>query len=73
MGCSLDGFEVVVERKSLDKLIAILDNTSQLLHDLLVRQQSTFSKRLIQLCCSKEIVCTHSDHLFTVSGHVLSH
>ena len=40
--CSLDGFEVVVERRSLNKLTAILNNTSHPLHDLLVRQQSTF-------------------------------
>ena len=54
LGCSLDGFEVVVERRSLNKLTAILDNTSHPLHDLLVRQQSSFSIRLIQICCSEE-------------------
>ena len=46
LGCSLDGFEMVVER-SLNKLTAILNNASHPLHDLLVRQQSTFSNRLI--------------------------
>ncbi|KAI4891298.1 hypothetical protein NFI96_032181, partial [Prochilodus magdalenae] len=44
----------VVERTSLNKLTAILDNTSHPLYDLLVRQQSTFSNRLIQLRCTKE-------------------
>lgn len=31
-----------------------MDNPEKPLHDLLDRQQSSFSKRLIQLCCHKE-------------------
>ncbi|XP_062860103.1 dehydrogenase/reductase (SDR family) member 7Cb isoform X1 [Trichomycterus rosablanca] len=54
LGCSLDGFELVVERRSVNKLISILDNPSHPLHDLLIRQRSTFSNRLIQLHCKKE-------------------
>ena len=45
---------MVVERRSLNKLIAILDSTSQPLHDVLVRQRRAFSNRLIQLRCSEE-------------------
>ena len=55
LSCSMDSFKVVVGNKPLNKLTAIMDNTSRPLHDLLVRQQSTFSNRLILLCsCSKE-------------------
>ena len=54
LGCPLDGFELVVEHRSLNKLTATLDNTSHPLHDLLVRQRSTFSNRPIQLRCSRE-------------------
>ncbi|KAI4903258.1 hypothetical protein NFI96_009778 [Prochilodus magdalenae] len=53
LGCPLDGFEQMVKRRSLNKLTPILHNTSHPLHDLLVRQRSTFSNRLVQLRCSK--------------------
>ncbi|KAI4892246.1 hypothetical protein NFI96_004302, partial [Prochilodus magdalenae] len=35
LGCPVDGFELVVERRSLSKLTATLDNTSHPLRDLL--------------------------------------
>lgn len=65
------------KRKSLRNLLSILDNVSHLLHALLVKQQSTFSKRLIQLRCSKawyrrSFLPTSDcgvEQIFTVPGH----
>ncbi|KAI4905791.1 hypothetical protein NFI96_024893, partial [Prochilodus magdalenae] len=42
LDCPLDGFKLVTERRSLNRLTATLDNTPHPLHDLLVRQRSTF-------------------------------
>ena len=48
IGCKQD--TTLVERRTLNKLLSIMDNTLPL--DLtLVRQRSTLSKRLLQLCC----------------------
>ena len=54
IGCKLDTFQGTVERRTLDKLFSILDNPEHPLHNLLDRQRSTFSNRLIQLRCRKD-------------------
>lgn len=53
MGTALEPLEVVVEKRTLRKLLTIMDNTLHPLYDLLIRQQSAFSSRLLQLCCNK--------------------
>ena len=48
IGCKQDRkLEAVIERRTLKKLLSIMDNSLYPLHFTLVRQQSTFSKRLI--------------------------
>lgn len=54
IGCKLDSIEAVVERRTLNKLLSIMDNPDHLLHHILVRQWSSFSNRLIQLHCHKD-------------------
>ena len=54
IGCKPDTVESVVERRTLDKLLSIMDNPEHPLHHLLDRQRSTFSNRLIQLRCHKD-------------------
>ena len=51
IGCKQDTLESVVERRTLKKPLSIMDNPLHPLHHTLVRQRSTFSKRLLQLCC----------------------
>lgn len=60
LGCCMDGFKVVVEKRTLNKVTAILDKKQHPLHELLVKQQTPLSRRLIQLCCRKE-----SEHFLT--------
>ena len=54
IGCKPDTVEGVVERRTLDKLLSIMGNPDHPLHHLLDGQRSTFSNRLIQLCCHKD-------------------
>ncbi|XP_036422632.1 uncharacterized protein LOC118805727 [Colossoma macropomum] len=54
VGVKLDSLEVVAEQRMLNKLLAILDNTSHPLHATLDKQRSTFRGRLLQLRCVKE-------------------
>ncbi len=54
VGVELDSLTVVSERRMLSKLLAILDNTSHPLHNVLSRYRSTSSQRLIQPRCSTE-------------------
>lgn len=44
----------VIERQMLQRLLNIMDNTWHPLHNLLVRQHSVFSWRLLQLHCNKD-------------------
>ena len=53
IGCKLDSLEKVVERRTLKKLLSILDNPDHPLHHLLQGQRSTFSNRLLQLRCRR--------------------
>ena len=54
IGCKQDYLEQVVERRTLKKLLSILDNPDHPLHHLLQGQRSTFSKRFLQLRCHKD-------------------
>ena len=49
LGTALESLELVVERRMLHKLLNIMENTTHPLHHILVRQQSVFSQRLLQL------------------------
>ena len=46
-----DTLEAVMERRTLKELLSIMDNPLHPLQLTLVRQRSTFSRRLLQLCC----------------------
>ncbi|XP_068441989.1 uncharacterized protein [Clinocottus analis] len=54
IGCKQEHLEQVVERRTLKKLLSILDHPHHPLHQLLQGQRSTFSKRLITLRCHKD-------------------
>ena len=54
IGVKPDTFEAVVERRTLNKLLSIMDNPDHPLHHTLDRQRSSFSNRLIQLRCHKD-------------------
>jgi len=51
VGHRLESFESVAERRTLNKLLSIMDNEEHPLHLTLVRQRSSFSDRLLQLRC----------------------
>ena len=51
LGLRLESFETVVERRTLNKLLSIMDNNQHPLHHTVVRQRSTFSHSLLQLRC----------------------
>ena len=53
LGLRLQSFESVVER-TLKKRFSIIDNDQHPLHHTVVRQRSTFSHRLLQLCCRRD-------------------
>ena len=54
IGCKLDTLENAVERRTLNRLLSIMENPEHPLHQLLDGQRSTFSNRLIQLRCRKD-------------------
>ena len=54
IGLKLDTLEVVAEKRTLNKLLAVMDNASHPLHCAVEKQRSTFSGRLRQLRCAKE-------------------
>lgn len=47
VGTELDSLVTVAERRTLDKLLSILDNTHHPLHDTFTRQRSVFTVRLL--------------------------
>ncbi|XP_051254013.1 uncharacterized protein LOC127362380 [Dicentrarchus labrax] len=47
VGTELDSLVTVAERRTLDKLLSILDNAHHPLHDTFTRQRSVFSGRLL--------------------------
>jgi len=50
LGLRMESFETVVKRRTLNKLLSIMDNDQHTLHHTVDRQRSTFSHRLLQLC-----------------------
>ncbi|KAI4875625.1 hypothetical protein NFI96_009276 [Prochilodus magdalenae] len=54
IGLKLDTLEVVADKRTLNKLLAVMDNASHPLHYAVEKQWSMFSGRLRQLCCAKE-------------------
>ena len=53
-GLRVESFETVVERRTLNKLLSVMDNDQHPLHHMVDRQQSTFSHRLLQLRCQRD-------------------
>ncbi|PWA14793.1 hypothetical protein CCH79_00014439 [Gambusia affinis] len=54
LGLRLESLETVVERRTLKKVLSIMDNKQHPLHHIVDRQRSTFSHRLLQLRCPIE-------------------
>ncbi|KAI4901199.1 hypothetical protein NFI96_027028, partial [Prochilodus magdalenae] len=54
IGLKLDTLEVVAEKRTLNKLLAVMDNASHPLHRAVEKQRSMFSGRIRQLLCAKE-------------------
>ena len=54
LGLRLESFETVVERRTLNKLLSIMDNDQHPLHHTVDRQRSTFSHRLLLLRCRRD-------------------
>lgn len=54
VGCQLETFVTVRERRTLDKLLSIMDNPAHPLHRTVEGQRSSFSNRLLQLRCHSE-------------------
>lgn len=52
-GRKLDTIKALLERRILNKLLPVLDHSDNPLHPLLDKQQSSFSNRLVQLCCHR--------------------
>ncbi|XP_034088755.1 uncharacterized protein LOC117557164 [Gymnodraco acuticeps] len=60
IGIKLDPFEAVVERRTLNRLLSIMDNPTHPLHLQLDSQRSSFSNRLLQLrsAITQQITCS---------------
>ena len=56
IGIKLDPL-AVVERRTLNRLLSIMDNPTHPLHLQLDSQRSSFSNRLLQLPCHKDRYC----------------
>lgn len=54
IGCRQETFKAVVDRRTVNKLLALSDNTDRNLHQTLDRQWSSFSRTPIQFRCHKE-------------------
>jgi len=54
LGLRLESFDTVVEKRTLNKLLSIMHNNQHPLHHAVVRQWSTFSHSLLQLCCRRD-------------------
>ena len=61
-GLSLESFETVVERRTLNKLLSIVDNDQRPLHPTVNRQQSTFSHRLLEGTDTGNLSCHMPSH-----------
>lgn len=54
IGADQDSVVSVMERRTLEKLLSVMDNSSHPLHELVMRQRSSFSERLLSLSCSTD-------------------
>ena len=54
VGTELDCLTTVAERRTLSRLLTILDNVHHPLHSTVNRQKSIFSGRLLSLSCSSD-------------------
>ena len=63
VGSKLVTLEEVVEHRMLAKLLVIMDNVSHPLHETLDKLKSSFSNRLIQPRCLKELIGPTVGHL----------
>ena len=54
IGAEQDSVVSVAERRTLNKLLSIMDNSSHPLHDLVTGQRSMFSERLLSMGCSTD-------------------
>lgn len=54
LGSELESFTSVAERRTLNKLLTIMDNVHHPLHSAVIRQRSTFSGRLLSQTCSTD-------------------
>src|SRR4029434_10426258 len=54
VGIELECLRTVAERRTLSRLLTILDNVYNPLHSTLNRQKSIFSGRLLSLSCSSD-------------------
>lgn len=73
VGTKLDSIVSVTERRTLSKLLCILDNADHPLHSTIIRQRSVFSDRLLSLSCStdrlRKSFVPQAIRLFNSSSH----
>lgn len=71
IGMKLDTLVVVAERRTLDKLLDIIDNVSHPLHTIISTQRSRFSGRLLLPKCRtnrlKDSFVPHAIRLYNSS------
>lgn len=71
VGTELDILTSVAERRTLNRLLSIIDNPDHPLHSTITRQRSSFSDRLLSLSCStdrlKRSFLPHAIRLFNTS------
>ena len=54
VGMELDSLVTVAEERTLNRLLAVLDNASHPLHTVIIKQRSLFSGRLLLPKCSTD-------------------
>ena len=71
VGSELDSLTSVAERRTLNRLLSIIDNPQHPLHNTISRQRSSFSDRLLSLPCStdrlRKSFLPHAMRLFNTS------
>merc|ERR1712035_150234 len=54
LGVALELLEVIIQRRMLQKLMKIMEDSSHPLHNSVKKQKSVFSERLVQVRCRTE-------------------
>ena len=54
LGVTLEPLELIVQKRMLHKLMKMMEDSSHPLHDTVIKQQSVFSERLLQVRCKTE-------------------